>query len=101
MQRLHGRNPAALAAAVDVKKRTLSRRGRRDGHDGRQNTPVVVTAYQNAPSKRASRALVARHIWESVGIVSRGLSQAFIVGSGFGLAYLDTRVPPPRPALRF
>jgi hypothetical protein len=43
-QRLQARKPAASAAAPSAKKRTFSRRGARDAHDGLQYTPVVRTA---------------------------------------------------------
>src|SRR5579884_369916 len=58
-QRLHGRKPAASAAAASAKKRTFSRRGRREAQPGRQNTPVVVTPYKKRPSAPASRATTA------------------------------------------
>jgi len=63
---LHARNPAARAASGASKKRTRSRRGRRLGQDGRQNTPVEVTAYTNRPSDCRSRAWTASHKADSV-----------------------------------
>jgi hypothetical protein len=42
-----GRNPAATAAATSAKKRTFSRRARRERQEGRQQMPVVSTAKTN------------------------------------------------------
>jgi hypothetical protein len=44
VQRRQARKPPASAWAVVAKNSTFSRRGRRDGHVGRQYTPVVRTA---------------------------------------------------------
>jgi hypothetical protein len=42
-QRLHARSPDCSAWAAVSKNRMFSRLGRRAGHDGLQNTPVVTT----------------------------------------------------------
>src|SRR5215470_12306668 len=55
-QRMHSRKPADSASCGRGKKLTFSRRGRRDGHDGRQYTPVDDTANTNWPSLPPSRA---------------------------------------------
>ena len=54
-----GAEPADWAAAVVAKNATPSRRGRRLGHVGRQDTRVEGTAYTNTPSQCASRAATA------------------------------------------
>ena len=41
--RLQGRNPAASAASAVGKNRTRSRRGGREGQEGRQKMPVEAT----------------------------------------------------------
>lgn len=41
--RLQGRNPAAMASPAEGKNCTRSRRGGREGQEGRQKTPVEVT----------------------------------------------------------
>ena len=58
-QRLQARKPAASAAAQSAWKATFSGRARRDGQEGRQYTPVVLTEYTKRPSCMASRASTA------------------------------------------
>src|ERR1700681_4224567 len=58
-QRKHSRNPAVSASCGLRKNVTFSRRGRLDGHDGRQYTPVEDTAKTNFPSLAPSRASTA------------------------------------------
>src|SRR5215469_610899 len=55
-QRMHSRKPADSASCGRGKNVTFSRRGRRDGHDGRQYTPVEDTANTNLPSLSPSRS---------------------------------------------
>src|ERR1022692_1587450 len=55
VQRRQGRKPARSAASRRWKKITFSRRGRREGHNGRQYTPVVITAKKKTPSMWVSR----------------------------------------------
>jgi hypothetical protein len=59
LHRLQARKPALVASLGDAKNRTFRRNGRRDPHEGRQNTPVVETAYTNRPSCRLSLAVTA------------------------------------------
>ena len=54
--RRHGRKPCCSAASGKEKKTTCSRRGLREGHDGRQYMPVERTPYTNTPSAPGSRA---------------------------------------------
>lgn len=61
LQRLQARNPADWASVAESKKTMLARRARREGHAGRQNMRVVVTAYTNAEAASGSRACKARH----------------------------------------
>jgi hypothetical protein len=56
LQRRHARNPVALALARVGCSTTLPGLAVREGHDGRQYTPVVETEYQNCPSAVLSRA---------------------------------------------
>src|SRR5919198_3296313 len=67
-QRRQARKPARSASSGREKNWTRSRRGRRDGHEGRQYTPVEVTAKTNVPSRLASRASTAcqRGSWSRV-----------------------------------
>src|SRR5687767_6413763 len=53
-QRLQGRYPARIALPALLKNSRCSAFGR-DGHDGRQKMPVVLTPKKNTPSKPASR----------------------------------------------
>src|SRR5215469_6068117 len=53
---MHSRKPADSASCGRGKNLTFSRRGRRDGHDGRQYTPVDDTANTNLPSLPPSRS---------------------------------------------
>src|SRR5215469_14156371 len=57
---MHSRKPADSASCGRGKNLTFSRRGRRDGHDGRQYTPVDDTANTNLPSLAPSRATTDR-----------------------------------------
>jgi hypothetical protein len=58
---LQGRKPAAAASAHVTWNRTFSGRAGREGQDGRQYTPVVLTEYTKVPSADASRATTAAH----------------------------------------
>src|SRR5258706_5208741 len=49
LQRLQARKPAASAASGEAWKATLRRSAGRAAHDGRQQTPVVLTENQNRP----------------------------------------------------
>src|SRR2546423_14764399 len=58
-QRRHARKPAVSASCGLGKNGTFSRRGRLDGHDGRQYTPGDETAKTNLPSLAPSRPRTA------------------------------------------
>ena len=58
-QRRQGRKPAPIAVSESGKNSTWVRAGRRLGQVGRQNTPVVFTAYTIAASAAGSRAKTA------------------------------------------
>src|SRR5262245_48100632 len=73
-QRLHGRKPAARAAAIDSKNETFSRLGSREGQPGRQKTPVVRTPKKKSlePSRRTTTRHMARP--ESAGFDGPGVA---------------------------
>jgi hypothetical protein len=58
---LHGLNPARIASAPDRWNWTFSGRAIREGQEGRQYTPVVLTEYTKAPSASRARATTAAH----------------------------------------
>src|SRR5689334_11217418 len=60
-QRLQGRKPVALALSKLSWSRTFLGLGVREGHDGRQYTPVVETEYQKCLSAVLSRATMRAH----------------------------------------
>src|SRR5271157_2512093 len=84
-QRRQARNPARSASPGREKNFTRSRRGRRDGHDGRQYTPVEVTAKTNTPSRLASRAITACQRCSWLPLLIRGLIIVSLMRRRYGL----------------
>ena len=77
-QRRQARKPALSASCGLAKKVTFSRRGRLDGHDGRQYTPVDETANTKLPSLAPSRFTTACQRESSVNVAICNCSGALL-----------------------
>src|SRR5438045_9160208 len=73
-KRKEATKPAPAALSGLRKKVTFSRRGRRDGHEGRQYTPVEDTAKTKRPSWLGSRLMTASHCRISLAWLMSGTS---------------------------
>jgi hypothetical protein len=82
------------------KNTTWLLRGRREGHDGLQYTPVERTAYTNAPSMRASRDITARQSRRELSADAMAI-EAFIVYIAPSDDNLTRHRRPRYPILRF